>query len=225
MASRIDVPDAVLSTLSRAAVAIVSDILQALGDHAHHLNGPLPVNRERLAGRAVTLAYLPVGSAGDAVRIDPLDVIAGCAPGDVLVMTTGGPPLAFWGEHMVDLALSRGIAGAVVDGPIRDRAIVRERPFALFHQGLSPSSSLSAYGCYARDEPVTLGGARIEPGDVVLGDEDGVVVVPAASAEPVAARVEAFERLEQEMADAMAAGEAPSAVYARIHEKKQQVLR
>ena len=123
-----------------------------------------------------------------------LYAIAEAAPGDVLVIQAGGAPPAALGELLATEAWRRGLGGIVVDGYVRDRA------------GLPPDLSLWARGTVpmaGRSDvaprvggPHECGGVRVNPGDLVLADDDGIVIAPPAQLEACVERAEQIERVE-----------------------------
>lgn len=133
-------------------------------------------------------------------------------PGEVYLCAGASPRYALWGELMSTRAQKLGAAGAVVDGYHRDTAGILALDFPTF-----------SYGAYAQDQgprgkvvdfrvPIELGGVRVEPGDVVFGDRDGVCVVPRAAEEEVFRRALEKARkenlVEQAIRDGMGAREA-----------------
>lgn len=154
----------------------------------------------RFAGPALAVRaeddHLPVFSALEAA-----------APGDVMVIATGGGSLAVLGELFATEARRRGLAGIVIDGRCRDVAGLRRVALPVFARGTIPASGTTT----ARNpvgETVRCGGVEVSAGDVVFGDDDGVVVAPAAR---IAAALDAAERIgraERAMLARMAAGDA-----------------
>jgi len=135
--------------------------------------------RSRLAGRALTV---------DAAPADNLilhHAVLKAHPGDVLVVDAKGFLEAGpWGDILTEAAIARGIAGLVIDGAVRDAAAIEEMGFPVFCRGLSiKGTGKNQPGRVG--QPIVVGGAMIRTGDVVLGDRDGVVVVPAEEAETV----------------------------------------
>ncbi len=125
----------------------------------------------RLCGPAVTVASRP----GDNLMLHEAIYVA--ERGDVLVVSVGsfteaGP----WGEIMTVAARVRGIAGLVIDGSIRDSIAIQELGFQAFCKGLSIKGTTKDSLGYV-NHPIVIGGVTVQPGDVVLGDADGVVVV------------------------------------------------
>lgn len=99
-------------------------------------------------------------------------------PGDVLVLDSGGyKNVAHWGELTSRAALIKGLAGLVTDGPVRDRLDSSELGFPVFSRGYIPTGTVKAtLGILNR--PVVCGGQAVAPGDLIVGDSDGVVVIP-----------------------------------------------
>lgn len=107
-------------------------------------------------------------------------------PGDVIVADAGGykETGGMWGEIMALAARKRGGAGIVIDGAVRDIPILREMNFPVFARTSSPGSTAKkTFGSIGR--PVICGGVAVNPGDIILGDDDGVIIIPAARAEEV----------------------------------------
>jgi regulator of RNase E activity RraA len=160
-----------------------------------------PVVGGRFAGPAVTVKLYP----GDLV--DCLDALKVTEAGDVIVVDAAGETeTSIWGGLMAGLCMQRGVAGAVVDGAIRDIDEIRDLGFPIFSRAVVPRSTHSPYS--GRLEPIevnvtiTCGGTIVVPGDIVLADEIGIVAVPKeeaatvlAAAEELAEREEATRRL------------------------------
>lgn len=121
-------------------------------------------------------------------------------PGDVLVVQAGDDRMAVADGQVCAVAQRRGVAGLVVDGVIRDPAESRGRGFPVFARGVSPIPGRQD-GPGEIGGPITCGGVRVNPGDVVVADEDGIVVVPRARAETVLKSARA--RAAQEAAESL----------------------
>ncbi|MGW2230708.1 RraA family protein [Streptomyces formicae] len=112
------------------------------------------------------------------------------APGSVIVVESGDVDYALAGGNVCAVAQRRGVAAFVADGLIRDLGEVRQAGFPVFARGVIPiPGAKNAIGSLG--EPVRCGGALVRPGDVVVGDEEGVVVVPAARRDEVLAAARA----------------------------------
>lgn len=170
------IPKCDLTLIGEAVRYGVADLHEALGPHVGRslLMNPTmrPLNPTRIAGQAVTVENYP----GDNLFLyGGLDLIQ---PGQVLVLTNGGGWLgAQWGEVATTYAQHRGIGGVVVDGPIRDVDAMRELNFPIWSTSISPSHP-EKRGPGSVNRPVVAAGVRVEPGDVVVADGDGVIVIP-----------------------------------------------
>src|SRR6185295_14733910 len=105
-------------------------------------------------------------------------------------------PIAPWGELLTTAALQRGAVGAVTDGFVRDVRAIRNMKFPVFHGGIAPLDSKGRGKVVAIDVPIECAGVRIEPGDLIFGDVDGVVVVPRRAEDEVLSR--AFQKVASE---------------------------
>jgi 4-hydroxy-4-methyl-2-oxoglutarate aldolase len=119
--------------------------------------------------------------------------------GDVIVADCQGHyEYGYWGEFMTSVALAKGIEGLVIDGGVRDSSAIRSLGFGVFAGGIAMAGT-SKNVTRTMDEPITCGGVEVSPGDLVLGDDDGVVVVPSAKATEVLAI--AKDKARKERAD------------------------
>ena len=121
--------------------------------------------------------------------------------GSILVAESGDASYALAGGNVCAIAQRRGINGFVFDGSIRDIAEVRERNFPVFARGAVPFPGGKNHVDTLNDKPVTCGGVVVHPGDYVVADEDGVVVIPRANALDVVRR--AAGRLDKESAQSL----------------------
>jgi 4-hydroxy-4-methyl-2-oxoglutarate aldolase len=129
--------------------------------------------------------FRPIQLAGVVypIQLGPRDnlaahfAVAEASSGSVLVIATGRETrVGFWGEVLTEAALARGIRGLVTDGAVRDVRAIRDRSFPVFCSGVAiPGTAKNSTGL--SNEPITMGDVMIRPGDLILGDDDGVVVV------------------------------------------------
>ncbi len=163
--------------------------------------GIKPVSPEmKLCGPAVTVRCHP----GDNLML--LKAIDVAQPGDVLVADMGLADEGPWGELTTMAAKIRHLGGLVMNASVRDVDIVRASGFPVFCAGVSVKGTVkSALGTI--NHPITCGGVAINPGDLVLGDENGVVVVPRTEVEKVADQAEARERKEASYKEGLRRGE------------------
>jgi 4-hydroxy-4-methyl-2-oxoglutarate aldolase len=156
-----------------------------------------------LAGPALTVHSPP----GDNLWLHRALVVA--QPGDVLVVfTEGGYEFGYWGEVMSTAARAGKLGGLVVDGCVRDGAILADVGFPVFARGLcirGTGKDFSARGWI--NHPLRIGDVTIEPGDLIVGDTDGVVAIPRAQIETVVEKSREREAKEAETMRRLSAGE------------------
>ena len=154
----------------------------------------------RFIGPALTVRSRPVDN------LAPYAALKYARQGDVLVVATDGSESAsVMGDILLAIARNAGIVAAVTDGLVRDIAGINRVGIPTFARGLTPNSPLKD-GPGEVGYPVTLGGIVIEPGDLVVGDIDGVVVVPRANLASVGAELAVVAEKEARMEAAVAAG-------------------
>jgi 4-hydroxy-4-methyl-2-oxoglutarate aldolase len=128
-----------------------------------------------LAGPAYTV-HVP---AGDNLWIHRALYTA--ARGDILIVcTSGGVEFGYWGDILNEAALAAGIGGLVIDGGVRDTARLAEMPLPVFSNGTAIRGTIKGFQAIAWiNQPILIGDVRIMPGDLVVGDRDGVIVIAA----------------------------------------------
>jgi 3-hexulose-6-phosphate synthase/6-phospho-3-hexuloisomerase len=139
--------------------------------------------------RALTVRTYP----GDWAK--PVEAIDLAQPGDVLVIDAGGVGPAVWGELATHSALQRGLAGVVIEGAIRDSGDIVRLGFPAFVRLVMPNAG-EPKGFGEINVPIRIGNLKVEPGDWLLGDDDGVAVLPQKMAVEYANR--AMDVLEKE---------------------------
>jgi regulator of RNase E activity RraA len=134
-------------------------------------------------------------------------VIDSARPGEILVIALGGDASgATWGANMATRAAALGVQAVITDGAVRDIAEMPAIGISVYAQGTSPRVNFQHIVTRSIDEPVMCGGVLVAPGDIVIADRDGVIVVPAAQAQEVAQRAQALQETEQRMQAAIRDG-------------------
>ena len=154
----------------------------------------------RFVATAVTVKTLASGLAA------PFKAIDLCHPGDVVVIDShGSVDTAFWGENMAMSAMNRGVMGAVIDGACRDVEEIRRLRFPVMCKGIVPNvASISGYGHV--NVPIQCAGVPVHPGDVVVVDGNGVVVVPKEAAPDILAEAQQLLATEHILQEKIRAG-------------------
>jgi RraA family protein len=154
----------------------------------------------KFAGPALTVRVPP----GDNLMVHKAIDLA--EPGDVLVIDAGGAvEQAIIGEIMASWAAKRGVAGFVIDGAIRDVGAISAASFPVYARGVTHRGPYKN-GPGEINVPVSIGGMVVQPADIIVGDEDGVLAVPQADAEAVLAAARAQRQKEDATLKAIAAG-------------------
>ena len=161
-------------------------ISDATGGHTNLHSAIKPLaDHFKIAGRAVTVR-LPDGENGAV-----LEAIRAANEGDILVIDAkGNTNRAVAGDFVISLAKGIGVQGFVVDGVIRDIAAIRELDFPVFALGTTVAAG-NKNGGGKVNGPIAIGGVTVQPGDYIIGDVDGVIVVPQEDAERIVAAAEA----------------------------------
>jgi 4-hydroxy-4-methyl-2-oxoglutarate aldolase len=134
-----------------------------------------------------------------------VQAIEASAPGDVLVVDGGGRPTALAGELFARAAIARGLAGLVVDGGYRDMGFIATCDLPVYSRLVTPMAG-TTQRLGVLNEPVSCGGVAVRPGDLVIGDRDGIVVLDPASAEAVLTAAVALKATEVDVAARLSAG-------------------
>ncbi|WP_245753691.1 4-carboxy-4-hydroxy-2-oxoadipate aldolase/oxaloacetate decarboxylase [Geodermatophilus ruber] len=190
-------PDAV-AVLGKAGVATAHEAMGRRG-LTHPVLRPIYPGA-RIAGRAVTVLSQP----GDNLMIHAC--IEQCGPGDVLVVTTTSPSTdGMFGELFATQLAARGVLGLVMDAGVRDVSELTAMRFPAWSRAVSAQGTVKATPGSV-NVPVVIGGAYCRPGDVVVADDDGVLIVPLEDAPAVAAAAQAREANEQAKREQFQAG-------------------
>jgi regulator of RNase E activity RraA len=192
-----------IQAFGQVAIASLADAVDKVCGHRGYMaSGIKPrINDKRICGPAATV----LEAATDEV-LPPqhaLDLIDEAPRGSVIVISIAGgePDVAVWGGLMTAGAVANGHAGAVLDGGVRDLTeIRRDYGFPVYARDVSPGTTLGRYRTVASQVPVKVGGIMVHPGDIVVGDVDGVVVVPKDRAAEVLAMAQEIDARELEQA-------------------------
>ena len=172
----------------------VSDALDRLGI-VGGLHGIRPVIAEtKFCGSAFTVHYVPCGTIKGTVG----DFLDDVEPGQVVVLDNGGRTYCtVWGDLMTINASMRGIAGTVIDGVCRDVPGIRELRYPIFTRGCYMVTGKDRVQCDGVNVPVAISGVQVKPGDILIGDDTGALVIPAERAEEVYRVAEEIAKKEE----------------------------
>ena len=211
--------DDLRAQFGRVSTATLTFQLQRRGIRSTFLSGLKPVkDGQRMLGYAHTLRYVPLRedlqgqlSAGQNAQRRAIESLA---PDEVLVIEARGEPDAGTiGDIFVLRALRRGATGVVTDGALRDTPAIRALDLPVYHRSSHASTFGRAHMPLEHQIPVACAGVTVLPGDIVVGDGEGVVIVPAALAVEVAADAVQQELEEEWAAERVDAGESTEGVF------------
>jgi regulator of RNase E activity RraA len=178
-----------LDGFRRLSTASISDVTGQRYAMRSHIRPLIP--GVKIAGRAVTVRTEP----GDASK--PTEAVGLARKGDIIVIDAGGSEeSACWGGNDSIGSKTKGLSGVIVDGAVRDTAEIREMGFPTWARAVTPRTG-GGKGGGEVNVPIECGGVGISPGDIVVADDDGVVVVPRGEADEVLQRSIAREALEK----------------------------
>jgi regulator of RNase E activity RraA len=218
------VPDAEIDAdtrrrLERAATATLAAVLQKRGVRSTFLSGLAPIKPgQRMVGRARTLRLIPV-------REDLIDTYAprlnkqreaieSLQPGEVLMIDARNETDAgTFGDIFAMRAMQLGAVGVVTDGAVRDTPALREMGIAVYHRASHGATYRRLHMPVEQQVPIGCAGVAVVPGDVVVGDDEGVVVIPAALVDEIAAEAERQELEEEWGMLRVAAGESTDGAF------------
>ena len=185
----------------RLYTAVLSDVLDELG----YRHQAMPPSIRPLDDTLVMAGFARTGSYREVYRVVPdenpyeleMALIDDLRPDDVAVFGCGGSSrIAPWGELLTTASRARGAVGCVTDGFVRDIRQIRSLRFPVFHGGIAPLDSKGRGMVAEIDVPIQCAGVAVAPGDLIVGDADGLVVVPQAVEAQAVAR--AFEKVSSE---------------------------
>jgi len=171
----------IIEKLRKLPTSAIADVMWRLNSIGGSIRAVYP-NGQVMAGPAFTVKVPP----GDNLMMHKALELA--QPGDVLVVDAGGDVShAITGEIMCRYAKKKGIAGFVIDGAVRDYAGIKRLNFPVYARGLQPRGPYKN-GPGEINVTVSINGTIVHPGDIIVGDDDGLVVVPSRDAEEVCAK-------------------------------------
>jgi regulator of RNase E activity RraA len=193
-----------IAAFKKSYPASVSDAIELVtgknGSMAHDMK---LINGTPIVGRAVTSLVKPTAPelATPALSTQhSVEMIDNAKPGEVgIIVMEGTLDIAAMGNLMATAAKVRGMAGMVLDGAIRDVWDIRRMGLTVYARSISPRTAVGHYATIARNVPVECAGITVRPGDIIVADEDGVVVVPQERAEEVLKKAQEIDQRESGM--------------------------
>jgi len=194
----------IIAGFKKSYPASVSDAVELVtGKNGTMLHDMKLVNGTPIVGRAVTSLVKPAPPEQATPALSTkhsVEMIDEAKPGEVgVIVMEGTLEIAAMGNLMATAAKVRGMAGMVLDGAIRDVWDIRRMGLTVYARSLSPRTAVGHYATVARNVPVQCAGVAVRPGDIIVADEDGVVVVPQEQAEAVLKKAQEIDEREKGM--------------------------
>ena len=192
--------------LKRSSTPTVATLLFKLGLKNQFIQNVKPVKtgKPTMVGEAFTLRYIPAREDLNPITIfrDPKHpqrvAVETCPEGAVLVMDSRkSARAASAGSILITRLMKRGAAGVVTDGGFRDSGIIADLDFASFHSAPSAPTNLTLNQAMEINIPIGCGDVAVYPGDIIMGDDDGVMVIPSHLADQIAAEANGMELYEE----------------------------
>lgn len=222
--------DETRAKLGTVSVATICTALYKRGLSNQFIQDVHPVSGAGpMVGEAFTLRYMPAREDLNGIEVfqDPKhpqrDAIERCPPGSVMVIDSRRDPrAASAGSILVTRLMVRGCAGIVTDGGFRDAPEMAEMDFPIYHNRPSSPTNLTRHQAIGINEPIGCGEAPVFPGDVIVGDAEGVVVIPAHMADEIAAEAVEMTAFEDFVTEEVQAGRSIIGLYPATHEQTRQ---
>jgi regulator of RNase E activity RraA len=174
---------------------------------------------QRIVGEAFTVEGHDIPDAGWDEGIKRmrsyLEVFEQLTPDSLLVSTTPGGRVGHLGELTANAARAHGCVGAILDGNLRDIEGIREIGFQVFYRDLSPLNGIGRWEMIASQQPVAIGGVVVNPGDIVFGEFDGILIIPRSLAAAVLEKAEEIVGAEGRVRSEMRGGASPWSSFER----------
>lgn len=204
--------------LDKLYTAVVADVLDRLGFRNQILSSKIRglTPTQRVAGRVFTAQAVAVTDVPAEPYKLEMQAIDSMADGDVFVVDAGhNQESAFWGELLSTACLAKGVRGIVMSGCSRDMWALNRMDFPVFGIGTTPADSLGRLDVLNIGQPITIDGVNTKNGDFVLGDLDGVVIIPCEVAEETIELAQKKISGENTVRDELAAGRPVAEVFRR----------
>jgi regulator of RNase E activity RraA len=193
----------IISRFKKLDTTCVSDALDRLGITGGLLGIKAVIPGKTICGEAFTVHYVPCGLVKGTVG----DFLDDVEPGQVIVIDNAGRlNCTVWGDIMAVYAKSRGIEGTIIDGVCRDIPAVKRSEYPIFAKSWYMVTGKDRVEVDAINVPVAVSDVQVKPGDIMLGDDTGVVVIPRDRAEEVIKLAESIDETEQRILKAIASG-------------------
>ena len=221
-----EISDELLNKLGSLSTQALIDGLWVMGWPTSHIMGarPLTEGQPKTIGRAITIQFVP--QRPDIMKDKPpgmespeYEAFELAGPKEVVVMNSVGPWESVGGDIKFLRLMQKKVAGLVTDGSVRDTAVLRGYGFPVFSHSTTPRQGPHEHQPWACNVVINCGGVTVRPGDAIIGDQDGVVVIPAAVAQDVYDIAHSREIIEDVVKTELEQNPGPPGRYYPFHSK------
>lgn len=199
-------PDQAVEALKAYPTALITDAMKRLKIKQAWATGLSRISRPaaRLAGRAVILNYAKAGTGSGMNLAGQFDIIEDCRPGDVLLYAALGVDAWLVGDNVANYAMNCRLGGIVVDGGARDADDLARADLPIFAKSVSARPYSYEIWLEAINQPTAFAGALVKRNDIVVGDGDGILIVPSERAGEVIDQLGDLDKIDRELAESIA---------------------
>ena len=202
-----------IAAIKNMDTASISDAMDKMGIPCGLLGIQAVVEGHKICGEAFTVHYIPCGMGKGNVG----DFIDDVEPGQVVVIDNGGRTYCtVWGDIMTYTAKTKGIEGTLIDGVCRDVNGIKALDYGIYTKGKYMVTGKERVTVDAVNVPVAISGVQVRPGDIILGDDSGALVIPQEKAEEILAAAQHIEEVEQKIIAEVKSGSALKAARAKL---------
>jgi|TARA_B100001750_G_C15414001_1_gene549297 4-hydroxy-4-methyl-2-oxoglutarate aldolase len=204
--------DKIIAEYSKLYTSAVSDVLLQYNIKGTMDPGIKPLfDNIKMCGRAYTIKATPVKR--DTITVDE-EAKENCKPGEVIIIdASDNMNQTFWGDNSTTAVRMRGAVGSVIDGGCRDVNDIKKIEFPTYCRYIGPGTSKNEVQITGYNIPITCGRIKVNPKDIILGDEDGVVVIPNEKEKEILEKTKIYAKADKEVAEALEKGQTVKQAY------------
>ncbi len=209
-------PDGLTRRLSRLYTGALHDVMRAMGLRDFTLPSSIrPVTiHKKIAGPVFTLlGKVDAHADPHQTLLSWTGFLSKAKPGHVVVIQPNDNEVAHMGELSGEVLMKKGVPGCVIDGATRDVSFLIDMKMPIYARYTTPRDIVGYWLADGIDVPVTIGSVTVHPGDYILADQDGVIVLPRARAEAIVTAAETASKTENKIRTAILAGMDPQEAY------------
>jgi len=202
----------IITEFSKLYTSAVSDVLLQYGIKGTMDSGIKPLfDNIKICGRAYTIKATPIKKE---IKTVDEEAKENCKPGDIIIIDgSNNMKQTFWGDNSTTAVRMRGAIGSIIDGGCRDVKEIKEIKFPTYCRYIGPGTSKNEVQITGYNIPITCGGINVNPKDIILGDDDGIVVIPNEKEKEILNKTKIYAKADKEVAEALEKGQTVKQAY------------